>query len=156
LGRRQAIDGTWRAEGLAVLAWALGLAPLGPHDEPNDPEALFRSIQDASDAASASLRPAADIDSCLARILTIHWRLVEWPVTPNPVDLPAFVRRANFGPLSLDGVPLAGTDLSIRGLPLSSASSDDVRTAASIAVERHRAAAWLAGQHPIYSEVTTD
>jgi hypothetical protein len=166
LTRRQVIDGTWRTEGLAVLAWSLGLAPLGPLDEPSAPDQLFRAVlaqaghleADAAAAAAGppALRPPGELEALLAQVLAVHWRLVEWRVRPRPVDLVAFVRRASFGPLSLDGVPLVGADLAIAGVAIADAPAEGVRLAASIAVERHRAAAWLCGASPVYSKVSTE
>lgn len=152
LGERQVIDASWRIEGLAVLAWALGLRALGPHDEESEAAALVEAL-----ARQASvLRPTVELAGMASSLLTIHWRLVEWRVNPRPIDLESFVARASFGPLSVAGVPLADGDLAIAGVAIAAAPPERVRLATSVARERHRAANWLLGDHPIYSHVGAD
>ena len=44
LDRRALIDGTWRSEGLGVLAWALGARDLPAHDQIVDPYEVANSV----------------------------------------------------------------------------------------------------------------
>ena len=67
-----------------------------------------------------------------------------------------FVKKAWFGPLSLDGLDLCEKDLAIQGVPISQATAEQWRTVMSIAQEQHQAVNWLEGQEALYSEVTTD
>jgi hypothetical protein len=87
---------------------------------------------------------------------TLHWRLREFSLRPGHLDLVAFAERCRWANMRVDRVRLASNDLSLGGRPLVEVPESLWRTCLSIAVERHRAAEWLLGQHPIYSEVTAD
>lgn len=69
------------------------------------------------------------------------------------MDFDAFARTAWFGPLNIDGIALANSDLSIGGVSIAQAPEDQIRMATSTAMERHRAFNWLLGYDAIYSEV---
>lgn len=71
------------------------------------------------------------------------------------MDFVAFARTAWFGPLNIEGIALAESDLSVGGVPIARAAADAIRTASSIAIERHKAFNWLLGYDEIYSEVDT-
>jgi hypothetical protein len=67
--------GSWRAEGLAVLAWALGVAELPGPDEPADPMDLWTALDFLSDGPPAileypALRTPAEIAAQNTRITT--------------------------------------------------------------------------------------
>jgi hypothetical protein len=161
LSPQQAINGTWLAEGLAVLAWALGRHELSAYDEGEDPPPLTDSLgflnEDDAPAllASPRLRPAAEIEAYAASVLTLHWRLRDFGLRPQPMDFAKFVREAKWGPLTLEGLRLADGDLAIGANPIAKAPADHVRYCQSIAQERHRAANWLLGYESVYSEVDT-
>jgi hypothetical protein len=160
LDERTSIDGTWRSEGLAVLAWALSTFELPPHDTLVDASAAADSVLFlAPDALQRSrelrLRSEEELDDFAAVQLALHWRLREFSLRPAAMDYPGFVERASFGPLSIEGVVLAENDLAIDGVPISEAPTDRVRECQSIAAERHRAINWLLGWHEVYSEVDT-
>jgi hypothetical protein len=156
--RQQAVDFTWRLEGLAVLAWALGRFELPPYDQLVTPADLLRSlgILDADAArnllASPSLRPPEELAAQRERIFTVHWRLTDWRVRPKPMDFEKLARTAWFGPLDLSGLRIVESDLAIGDLALSRAPADAVGSTASAAMERHLAANWLNGGSEIYSE----
>lgn len=162
LDERALINGTWRAEGLGVLAWGLQKFDLPPIDEPVDVTALTEALgmADAEGAASLlalpQLRPHDDLRRLSEQLFTAHWRLREFDLTGGPLDLAAFAREAWFGPLEIDGLPLADGDLAIGGLPLVAADPNDVREANSILSERRTAVGWLLGEDELYSEVPID
>lgn len=161
MGRQERIDAMWRFEGAAVLAWALGLLPLPPHDQVVDIRELARAVglsEPAPEGVRAPrLRPADEIVAMRERIFSIHWRLVDFRIRPVALDFPEVARRSTFG-LVTDAAMLIGSDLAVRGRPIAEADPRDVGLASSIARERHQAANWLVGDAygPTYSGVGTD
>lgn len=146
---RDRIDGSWRTEGAAVLAWSLGLVDLPPPDQVSDPGVVFAAIGlaavDATEDAigRASARADAAIEVLRRQLLTVHWRLVEHRLRPGPIDLAAVATQHSWGPLTVEGLPLVDGDLAIGGRPVAEADPEDVGRATSIAMERHRAVNWL-------------
>jgi hypothetical protein len=154
------VDGSWRAEGLAVLAWALGLSELTAHDVPSDSQRLTGSLGIFSNEVPAGLSPAtlrssAELETVSKRLLALHWRTRDFALRRAPMDFVEFAKTAWFGPLETGGIALADRDLSISGLPIARADPAAVRVASSIAAERHRAINWLRGSARRYSEVDT-
>ena len=156
---QRCIDACWRAEGLAVLAWSLGLLELPPHDVAVGPVACWRAVGFLADDAEVErrIRPRspAEIDWQQRRLLGIHWRLRDFRLRPEPLDFRAFAAKSWFGGFDADGIPVAEGDLSIGGVALAEAPADAVAHATSIAVERHRAINWIAWGG-VYSKVGTD
>ncbi len=160
LHRQQVVDATWRNEGVAVLAWALGLAELPAHDEQADSEPLaaalgFTPLAPDVPTPSPSLRPADELARAERRLLAIHWRVRELQVSPGPVDFVRFSQEAWFGAFDLFGIAVAERDLAVGGAPIVEADEAVVRITASIAAERHQAIAWVCGDDPRYSAVVT-
>jgi hypothetical protein len=160
LHRQQVVDATWRCEGVAVLAWALGLADVPPHDEQADMEVLAAAIGFAPVAPDAAtpepkLRRADELERAERRLLAIHWRLRELQVSPGPIDFVRFSQEAWFGDFDLFGIAVAERDLAVGGTPIARADDDLVRITSSIAGERHHAIAWVMGDDPLYSAVVT-
>lgn len=156
--RQAIIDAVWRAEGAQVLLWALGARALPAHDAQEHPYDVARAagLRGAGDVlTSPTLRPPAEIEAKRAQLEGLDWRFVEQRVRPGPVDLAAFAARAPFGAFALDGVPLIGGDLALRGAPISEAPRELLSLCTSIARERHAAANWLIGVNPVYSHVST-
>lgn len=156
--RQETLDCTWRLEGLAVLAWALGRFALPPHDQLVTPADLLRSlaILDVQAAkglvASPSLCPQNELVTQRERLFAVHWRLTDWRVKPRPMDFGEFARSAWFGPLDLSGLRLLEKDLAIGDVPLSHAAAERINTATSAAMERYLAANWLSGGSELYSD----
>ncbi|MBX3469870.1 MAG: DUF4272 domain-containing protein [Planctomycetes bacterium] len=160
LTRQRAIDASWRSEGLAVLGWALGACPLPPHDEQADPHGATDALGFLDDGparalAAPVLRPAAELEAAARRLLAVHWRLREFSQRPRALDLRAAAVAAGLAPEDLEGLPLLGGDLALRGAPIARAEPEVVGECASIAVERLRASQWLVGVEERYSEVDT-
>ncbi len=143
------------AEGALVLLWALGAGAMPPFDHPAQPAALWRDLGAAPLLAAPALRDPAEVEALRRRLLAIHWRLVEQRVHPGRVDFRGFARTAWFGGFELADLPLVDDDLAIGDTAISQVPPPALRIASSIAIERHRAANWLIGAHPIYSKVAT-
>ncbi|HYE19224.1 MAG TPA: DUF4272 domain-containing protein [Tepidisphaeraceae bacterium] len=161
LTQQQAINGSWRIEGLAVLAWALRRFDLPPHDEICDPGKLLPAlgILNAPAAramiAEPALRPPEEIQRMAARLLGIHWRVRDFSLRPQTMDFAAFARDSWFGEFELDGIAMADGDLAIAGLPIAAAAADALARTSSAAMERHLAVNWLRGFSAVYSETDT-
>ena len=155
-----AIDGTWRAEGLAVLAWALGAYDLPAHDVQADPQHVTDAVglfADPLPAAmtSPALRAEGELQWQGDRLLGVHWRLRDFSLRPVAMDFTAFAASCWFGSFDLTGIATLEQDLAIEGRPISKADPDAVRRATSIALERHQAINWLRGYGRVYSQVDT-
>jgi hypothetical protein len=158
---QQAGEASWRSEGLAMLAWALGLSELPGYDEFVDPKAVADAVgylRDEAKAslASATLRPAEEINQCAAQMFALHWRLRNFGLKPEAMDFQQFARDAWFGPLDVTRLRFIDGDLAIGDLSISEADEEDFQMCIETTMERHQAANWLAGQQDLYSEVTTD
>lgn len=152
------INATWRTEGLAVLAWALGVHQLPPHDAPVDVTALWDSLgfmepyRARALLANPTLRPREEIEVLRKHLLALHWRLRDHTLRPRRMDFAEFARTAWFGPLDITGISLAEGDLAIRGVPIDQADPGLFGAVHSAAMERHQAANWLYEGPATYSE----
>ena len=158
---QQTINASWRAEGLAVLAWALGRYELPRYDveaDGSEAAAALGFLRELSETvlAAPSLRAPEELAALREALFSLHWRLRNYGLDGLRMDFADFARRAWFGPLSLDGLRLMEGDLEVRGVPLFRAAEKDWHAARSIARERQKAANWLEGQEALYSEVTCD
>ena len=82
------------------------------------------------------------------------WRIHMLEDSPGPMDV---LEAANdegfwFGSLSFDGIPLASGDVAVDGSPIHEAPPGRVKLLRNVALGRLRAASWLVGLHPLYSE----
>jgi Domain of unknown function (DUF4272) len=158
LSSRERIDASWRSEGLCVLAWALRRADLAGYDQQCVPQDVARSLGFLEERPvaleSPRLRPAEELGWLVDLTFTLHWRLREFSLRKQPMDFVRFATEAWFGPLETEFLAFADGDLAIDGVAL--ARSPRWREVMSIARERQQAANWLAGDDPVYSEVTTD
>jgi len=158
LPQQDTINSVWCLEGLAVLAWSLGLADLPRYDEVVETDKLLDALRmgDVEFARqtidSATLRPRAELDKYAEHILLFHWRMVDFRVRPQAIN---FHEVKIWGEPDLSWASLIDDDLVIRGAPISLADADAVSMAGSIAMERHKASNWLAGYDPVYSQVDT-
>jgi hypothetical protein len=160
LDQQAMVNGTWRSEGLVVLAWALGATAVPRHDQMADPAAIANSIHFlADDAKLAAKRLALRSPEELAAFgelqLALHWRIRDFSLRREAMDFRKFAETAWFGPLRIEGIPLAEHDLAIDGVPIAKAPEQRFRQCQSIAMERHQAINWLQGWDEIYSEVDT-
>lgn len=161
LSKQLVIDASWRAEGLAVLAWALGKRPLPDYETQSSGPAIadalgFMKAREQTVLNQPRLRSFQKIQELSDQIFTLHWRLRQFSIEPGPLDFQELAKTASFGPLSLDGLRLSEKDLAIHGVPISRSTEQQWRTVMSIAQERHQAVNWLEGYEALYSEVGTD
>lgn len=149
LDERAQTDATWRLEGLAVLAWALGRFELPPYDELVAPQALIRSLgfPDPEAArtllARPSLRPPAELEVLRKQLLGLHWRLRDFRLRPQAMDFAAFARDCWFGPMDIGPFRLVGGDLALEDRAISDVPEDVLGVVSSAAMERHKAVNWL-------------
>lgn len=153
-------NASWASEGLAVLAWALGLFDMPPHDECVDPQELTSDLDFLQPSAielfeESKLRSSEDIQKAAKSSFAVHWRLRQFSLVKESMNFAEFAKTAWFGPLDIEGIALLEDDLAIEGQPISKATADSIRMASSIAMERHKAFNWLLGYDEIYSEVDT-
>jgi len=162
LKERDAIDMSWRSEGLVVLAWALQRAELPPHDRQADGPAVGDAIGFLCEGAARDLigdprlRSDDELWWLVELTLAVHWRLREYSLRPEPIDFVDFARKCPWADMPLEDLPIIGGDLAIRGMPISEAPEDLLRECTSIARERQQAANWLVGHEEQYSQVTCD
>jgi hypothetical protein len=166
-------DATWRDEGLAVLAWALGRFELSPYDQSVKPP-LAESIGFSEERLAAldtsiaeklfkdaQLRPADAIDRYAVHATLIHWRLRSSSLSAEAdseqargMNFAGYLREhPSFKESWLNGLRLKDKDLTIGGVALGEAQPKDVERCEAIAVERQIAACWLRGDAAIYSQV---
>ena len=143
LDARDAIDGGWRIEGVAVLCWALGLAPLPGPDEQAEPSRYRAALGFLASAPSItfSLRPEDE----LARCFSDAWEIRRC----------ALAQLADRTATSTDVEPPTTPDLAVEGRALWEASEEEVRRVASAAHERCIGAGWLLGRAASYAEVAS-
>ena len=155
LTEQQAKNASWRAEGLGVLAWALNRWELASFDQPTTPAVLdalgFLQPEGLELLKSAQLRPASEIKEMARRLYLIHGRLRQAYDVPGSMNVPQVAEDLRVDPAQLK---LVEDDLVIEETPLKAAPKDLVRITISAVVERQRAANWLLGDHPVYSEVS--
>jgi Domain of unknown function (DUF4272) len=162
LDERALIDGSWRAEALAVLAWALNCFELPPFDVQADAwdvtEALGMADADVPEAllSAPALRPSEEIQRLSEQLFAAHWRIREFGLRREALDFPSLAERAWFGPLQIDGLPLLERDLALRGTPITEVDSAVVQEVESILIERRGAVGWLCGDADLLSEVALD
>lgn len=158
LDDRSMIDGSWRFEGLGVLAWALGVFELPRYDTLVDPGDLLASVAflDAARAhellETAELRSPEVLDERRRQILAFHWRMRDYSLRPRAMDFLDFGENCWFGPLEMSWAETVDGDLALAGVPISAAPEEVVGRCSSLAMERHVAINWLCGWSEVYSE----
>ena len=161
LDERSLLDSMWRVEGLAVLAWALGLHPLPRYDELVVPPKLYESIGlfDAEAGtqllAMADLRSPKQLRSMQEHLLAFHWRMRDFSLRPQAMDFVQFSRDCWFGGFDIKQFRVIDGDLAIGESAISRAPKEAIQRARSIAMERHKAINWLMGYSRVYSETDT-
>ncbi len=157
---QQTTSASWRAEGLAVLSWALGIVELPAHDRIAERDHLVMMgwlLAEVlpPDAAAPKLRAASELEAMRKHLLGVHWRLRDFGIRPRAMDFAAFSRKCWFGSFDLMGVRLIDGDLAIGDAPIHRAAPEALSRANSIAVERHHAINWLCGEASLYADVET-
>lgn len=159
LNKQDVMNSIWRLEGLAVLAWALGVHELPAYDCVVDTDTLFSKLgfrQDDSVAhellSNPVLASANKLETYNNQIFSYHWRMTDFRVRPMEIDFKKMETECWFGPLDLSWATFANNDLVLSGQPIAEADSNLIGLAGSIAMERHIASNWLIGHSVVYSE----
>lgn len=154
------IDAVWRGEALGTLLWALQLTELPPYDEPFDPAEVAAVETDGAD-----LRDAEEIELERESARLWHWRARTTELqAAGAVELPE--RFATFDQLiaatamrgyeqGLLPPPMRG-DFGAYGKVYRHLAPEQHAEAHSIAVERHHALNWLAGEGEGWDDVPLD
>ncbi|HEX7653849.1 MAG TPA: DUF4272 domain-containing protein, partial [Verrucomicrobiae bacterium] len=95
------VKSSWCGEGVVLLAWALQLFPLPPHDKTTSGQEIARRMHflqpDALKlVAMANLRSQAELKEMKSKVLTIHWRLREFNLRSQPINFPEVTKRGIF------------------------------------------------------------
>jgi hypothetical protein len=156
------IQATWRAEGLGILAWALGRFPFPKHGAKVDAYELTDSLAFLDDEAaniiqSAELLPRAELDACRELLYAIHCRMRGFARHKEARSVAAWIEPTWLEALGIES-PLGPTDdLRIGDVEIAAADEKTVNQYEWAVDERHRAAIWLVGEEgPLYSEFPVD
>jgi hypothetical protein len=162
LERQAAVNSSWVIEGLAVLAWALGRYHFPKHDEQVDPYAVTDALDFLGDEAAnllrlPELRTAPELQACRELLYDVHCRLRGYLREASRKDITAWIDKEWLDLLHLDADRLImDGDLAVAGKPIFRADKQSVQACEHIIRERHRAAIWLIGEYPLYSELPVD
>lgn len=172
---QQQIDASWAVEGMAMLAWALGVLPELPawdvQVEPSLLDAIPNPTALAAFRAGVTLRSPEELERARGAAELWHWRSRTRELQESGFALPDELKKPGISSLD-DIVRLTaahafaeGTipraidgDFPARGEAYRALSDDAWHEVRSIAVERHRALEWLAGNAPddAWDEAPTD
>lgn len=151
---------SWRAEGLAVLAWALNRFTLPPYDQVVNPIAVQDCVGFANPELarelmnSGTLLSTTEIDRFATHATLVSWRLRTFRMYPGPWDFVGHLRKqAAFHESWLDDLRLLDGDLAIGNQSIFNAPAEEVERCERMTVERQIAAYWLQGDDRVYSKV---
>lgn len=161
LAPRDAIDGGWRIEGVAVLCWSLGLAPLPALEEQAEPSQYRASLGflACAPAIELGLRAEAELATYFAQTAHDRRLLLDRLAFSEPAGGPSEPTSRERRRDATEPIQLAGSEpdphaaLSIEGRSSAESSDDEVRRVASAAHERCIAAGWLLGRAASYADV---
>ena len=167
VAREEVVAASWHVEGLAALAWTLGLleAP-PPYDAPVAPGDLLARLPAPWQSTralrtGATLRPEAEIAFERERAEIWHWRAETASLTAaEPAELKNL--RAAIREVAEEAhaagllMAVAGHDFPVRGRPYREASVADREALALVTAERLRALNWLCGFGPDWEHVPLD
>lgn len=160
--RKARIRVSWHAEGLAIIAWALGRFNFPKKEEKVDPFELTDSLwflhKEAIDVIkSAKLRPSNELDACRDYFYAIHCRIRDYQRTKSVKNIEQWIEMDWLKTLGVDSPLGLNHDFLIGGVEISAANDEIIRQTEEIICERHRAIIWLSGEGgPLYSQVTVD
>ena len=156
--QQQVRDGTWRAEGIAALGWALSVDDFPDFQVSGNGPAIARALGFLSTPLPPAPARRADdeLTTQQRRQFSIHWRLREFQLRRESIN---YLKTATTGWIAhlmdITDLPLSANDLAIDGAPIALADPDRIAHCLSIARERHHAMNWLVGEAPLYSDVDT-
>jgi Domain of unknown function (DUF4272) len=162
LPRRERLALSWAVEGVAVLAWALGKAPLPPFDTRCEGAPVGSALglfqhETPESIRAATLRDPAEIEMRALTYEAISWRLARFLETRQRID---FVSRLpNYSsPHLLSGgfTLLEDGDLAVDGAPLVEISEERLSEICTIVRQRRKAFRWLLGYEKNYTVPTVN
>jgi Domain of unknown function (DUF4272) len=159
LPRRERLALSWAVEGVAVLAWALGKAPLPPFDTRCEGAPVGSALglfqhESPETIRAATLRDPAEIEVRALTYEALSWRLARFIETRQRVDFASRLSNQN-GPRLIDAgfTLLADGDLAVDGAPLVEISEERLSEICTIVRQRHQAFRWLLGYEKNYAAV---
>jgi hypothetical protein len=161
LERKREIELSWESEAMATLAWVLHCSELPmPHTQCDAPEVAdtlgFLCGLSETPLFSPKVRNGDEIDRLRDTYLTLHWRLRQFSVDSEQIDLLNYVRNCKWADMRVDELEIVEGDLGIAGISLKKVKYERFREVLSITQVRHQALNWLLGFEQLYSQVTTD
>jgi hypothetical protein len=154
------VDGIWRGEALGTLLWSLHLLELPPYDRPFDTDEVVEA-----NPAAGELRDADELELERDAARLWHWRARTSELQASgALELPA--RYSSFDQLiaatamrghdeGLLPAPIRG-DFRAYGKVYRHLTPEQQAEAHSVAVERHHALNWLAGEGTSWDDVPLD
>jgi hypothetical protein len=154
------VDGIWRGEALGTLLWSLHLLELPPYDRPFDTDEVVEA-----NPATGELRDADELELERDAARLWHWRARTSELQASgALELPA--RYSSFDQLiaatamrghdeGLLPAPIRG-DFRAYGKVYRHLTPEQQAEAHSVAVERHHALNWLAGEGTSWADVPLD
>jgi hypothetical protein len=147
-----------RAEAACVIAWALRRATIPGLDTDADGAAVAASLGwlDASVAPLATdtrLRHRDEVAVLLDIVSAVHWRLRERLESDARISLSRWAAPAYAWPEDVTPLVLQGDDLALGTTPILQLDGPALFGTLLRVRERHRAALWLLGQQPLYSDI---
>ncbi|HEY6962952.1 MAG TPA: hypothetical protein VI408_13770, partial [Gaiellaceae bacterium] len=155
------VDTVWHGEALGTLLWALQLAELPPYDEAFDPEEVA-----AVELDEGELRDEEELSLERESARLWHWRARTTELAESGVEVELPERYASFDQLiaatamrgyeqGLLPAPMRG-DFRAYGKVYRHLDDEQRSEAHSIALERHHALNWLAGEGSGWDDVPLD
>lgn len=162
LDEKRRVRATWEAEGIAIMAWALGRFALPRHDEEVNPYELTDSLWFLNNEAieilrSPQLRSAEELHACREMLYAIHCRVREYLRVGSARSIAHWIEPDWLRVLGIESPLGPREDLLIGGAEIAEADRKKVQRCEWAVCERHRAIVWLVGEEgPVYSQVPAD
>lgn len=151
----------WQVEGLAILVWALNLAPAPAYDKLVIPADVYESIGlfdvEAGDRLlqNPKMRSADELHEMQERLFLFQWRLQRFASDPVPMNLVAYCESCLFANNDLSKFRIKNNDLAIGDSTIAKARPHELGQSQSVATERFRAINWLLDASNVYSQTDT-
>jgi hypothetical protein len=160
LPRRERVALSWAVEGVAVMAWALGKAPLPPFDTRCEGAPVGSALglfqhETPEIFSAATLRDPIEIETRALTYAVLSWRLAQFVENRQRIDFATRLKDSQGRPATVEGFTLIDGDLAVNGAPLVEISDERLSEICCIVRERHKAFRWLLGHEKNYAAVMT-